>query len=88
MKKNGVGLAVLALFATLTHAEDYLSPTEERVRLSLGIVRVSNNTDLQVDSSAGVPGTPINAAVARRYRAVLAGMWSRPYQRHSAATTQ
>ena len=61
MKKNGVGVAVLALFATLTHAEDYLSPTEERVRLSLGIVRVSNNTDLQIDSSTGVPGTPINA---------------------------
>jgi hypothetical protein len=61
MKKNGVGVAVLALFATLTHAEDYLSPTEERVRLSLGVVRVSNNTDLQIDSSAGVPGTPINA---------------------------
>ena len=61
MKKNGAGLAVLALFATLTHAEDYLSPTEERVRLSLGVVRVSNKTDLQIDSSAGVPGTPINA---------------------------
>jgi hypothetical protein len=61
MKMNGVGLAVLALFTTLTHAEDYLSPTEERVRLSLGVVRVSNNTDLQIDSSTGVPGTPINA---------------------------
>jgi hypothetical protein len=61
MKKNGVGLAVLALFATLTHAEDYLSPTEERVRLSLGVVRVSNKTDLQIDSSAGVPGTHLNA---------------------------
>ena len=61
MKMNGVGLAVLALFATLTHAEDYLSPTEERVRLSLGVVHVSNKTDIQIDSSTGVPGTPINA---------------------------
>jgi hypothetical protein len=61
MKKNGVGLAVLALFATLTHAEDYLSPTEERVRFSLGAVRVSNKTDIQIDSSAGVPGTLVNA---------------------------
>jgi hypothetical protein len=61
MKKIGVGLAVLALFATLAHAEDYLSPTEERVRLSLGVVRVSNKTDIQIDSSTGVPGTPINA---------------------------
>jgi len=61
MKNSGVGLAVLALFATLTHAEDYLSPTEERVRLSIGAVRVSNKTDLQIDSSAGVPGTSLNA---------------------------
>ena len=51
----------LALFATLAHAEDYLSPTEERVRLSLGVVRLSNETNMQLDSSAGVPGTPINA---------------------------
>ncbi len=56
-----VVLAALALFATLAHAEDYLSPTEERVRLSLGVVRLSNDTNLQLDSSAGVPGTPINA---------------------------
>jgi len=62
MKKNGTGLAVLALFATLAHAEDYyLSPTEERVRLSLGVVHLSNNTDLQIDSSAGVPGTSVSA---------------------------
>jgi hypothetical protein len=61
MKRNAAGLIVLALFATLTHAEDYLSPTEERVRLSLGAVRLSNKTEFQVDSSAGVPGTPINA---------------------------
>ena len=61
MKTNGVVLAALALFATLVHAEDYLSPTEERVRLSLGAVRLSNDTNLQLDSSAGVPGTPVNA---------------------------
>jgi len=61
MSKNGVVLAALVLFATLAHAEDYLSPTEERVRLSLGVVRLSNDTNLQLDSSAGVPGTPVNA---------------------------
>jgi hypothetical protein len=61
MNKNGVALAALALFATLAHAEDYLSPTEERVRLSLGVVRLSNDTNLQLDSSAGVPGTAVNA---------------------------
>ncbi|MDP9007753.1 MAG: hypothetical protein M3N91_03435 [Pseudomonadota bacterium] len=61
MKKNGVGLIALALFATLSHAEDYLSPTEERVRLSLGVVRYSNQTDLKIDSQAGVPGTSFKA---------------------------
>jgi hypothetical protein len=61
MNKNGVVLAALALFATLAHAEDYLSPTEERVRLSLGVVRLSNTTSLQLDSSGGVQGTPVNA---------------------------
>ncbi len=61
MSKNGIALAALALFATLAHAEDYLSPTEERVRLSLGVARLSNNTNFQIDSSTGVPGTPVNA---------------------------
>jgi hypothetical protein len=61
MKTNGVVLAALMLVATLAHAEDYLSPTEERVRLSLGVVRLSNDTNLQLDSSAGVPGTAVNA---------------------------
>jgi hypothetical protein len=61
MSKSGVVLAALALFATLAQAEDYLSPTEERVRLSLGVVRLSNDTNLQLDSSTGVPGTAVNA---------------------------
>ncbi|MEO7206350.1 MAG: hypothetical protein ABI356_05655 [Steroidobacteraceae bacterium] len=61
MSKNGAVLAALVLFATLAHAEDYLSPTEERVRLSLGAVRLSNDTNLQLDSRAGVQGTTVNA---------------------------
>ncbi len=61
MNKNGLVLAALALCTTLVHAEDYLSPTEERVRLSLGVVHLSNDTDLQLDSSTGVPGTAVNA---------------------------
>jgi hypothetical protein len=31
------------------------------VRLSLGVVRLSNDTNLQLDSSVGVPGTAVNA---------------------------
>jgi hypothetical protein len=61
MKSYGVGLIALSLFATLAQAEDYLSPTEERVRLSLGVARYSNNTDLQINSSTDVAGTPVNA---------------------------
>ena len=61
MIKNGLVLAALALCTTLVHAEDYLSPTEERVRLSLGVVHLSNDTNLQLDSSTGVPGTAVNA---------------------------
>jgi hypothetical protein len=61
MKKYGVGLIAMALFATLAQAEDYLSPTEERVRLSLGVARYSNKTDIQINSSADVAGTPVNA---------------------------
>jgi hypothetical protein len=61
MKKSGVGLIALALFATLAQAEDYSSPTEDRVRLSLGVARYSNNTDIQINSSTDVAGTPINA---------------------------
>jgi hypothetical protein len=61
MKMNGVGLIALALFATLAQAEDYVSPTEDRVRLSLGVVRYSNKTDIQINSSTDVAGTPVNA---------------------------
>ena len=67
MIKNGMAvltpalIPALALIATLAHADDYLSPTDERVRLSLGVMRVSSTTDLRLDSSAGVQGTPINA---------------------------
>lgn len=60
MNKKGLVLAALALLTAAAHAEDYLSPTEERVRLSLGVVRLSNDTNLQLDSSAGVPGTAVN----------------------------
>jgi hypothetical protein len=42
-------------------AEDYLSPTEERVRLSLGVMHLKSDTDIQLDSSSGVTGTPVNA---------------------------
>jgi hypothetical protein len=60
MNGKVMALSALALFASLAHAEDYLSPTEERVRLSLGVMYMSNNTGIKLDSSTGVPGTPVN----------------------------
>jgi hypothetical protein len=61
MSKNVLGVAALLLIAGLAHAEDYLSPTEERVRLSLGFTYFSSNTNIRVDSSTGIEGTPVNA---------------------------
>ena len=62
MNKAGIStLALAAALATnLAHAENYLSPTEERVRLSLGFEYLSSDTNFRIDSSAGVQGTPIN----------------------------
>jgi hypothetical protein len=66
MKKNGIAaltrtlLPTLTLMAAAAYADDYISPTEDRVRLSLGVVHVSNTTDMRLDNSQGVQGTPIN----------------------------
>jgi len=56
-----IALAALALTAPAARADDYLSPTNERVRLSLGVMHLSSTTDLRVDSHQGVMGTPIQA---------------------------
>ena len=67
MIRNGVAVLTFALaatgagLATLAHADDYPSPTDERVRLSLGVMHLASTTNLRLDSSQGVPGTPINA---------------------------
>ena len=61
MIKNGMAVLTLALLATLAHADDYLSPTNERVRLSLGFMHLSSTTDVRLDSTGGLPGTLINA---------------------------
>jgi len=61
MIKNGMVMLALALIASPAHADDYLSPTYERVRLSLGFMHTSSATDIRLDSSTGAPGTPVNA---------------------------
>jgi hypothetical protein len=54
--------ALASLAAAFAHADgDYASPTNDRVRLSLGIMRLSSTTTVSADSSTGVPGEPIDA---------------------------
>ena len=62
MYKLRVAALLLWLCAPFAHAENYLSPTEERVRLSLGFEYLSSTTNLRIDPSNGLTsGTPVNA---------------------------
>jgi len=56
MIKNGMAVLTLVLAAALVHADDYLSPTNERVRLSLGFMHLSSTTAIRLDGRQGVPG--------------------------------
>jgi hypothetical protein len=61
MIKFGMAALGLTLLATFARADnDYFSPTDDRVRVSLGAMHVSTSTTLRVDSSTGVPGTVLN----------------------------
>jgi hypothetical protein len=63
--KNIVLLAQLPLLLVIGQQAradgDYFSPTDERVRVSLGAMHVSSSTTLRADSSTGTPGTTVNA---------------------------
>jgi hypothetical protein len=52
--------ALVALTTQRALADAYVSPTEERVQLTLGAMHVTSATTLQADSSAGQTGTVIN----------------------------
>jgi hypothetical protein len=54
-------LASLAVVAQSSRADDYFSPTDDHVRISLGAMYVSSATTLRADSSAGIQGSEINA---------------------------
>lgn len=61
----GAGLLFSLAAATaprFAHAQDnpYISPTEERVRISLGVVQMSSATQLRIDSTTGVRGTDVD----------------------------
>jgi len=54
-------LTSLQLLALAARADDYyFSPTDEHVRISLGVMHVSNSTNFQADSSVGTIGTDID----------------------------
>ena len=58
MSKSVMPALVLALLAGAAHADgDYVSPTDDRVRVTLGAMHVSTETMVRVDSSTGVMGT-------------------------------
>ena len=51
----------LALLAPLAHADgDYISPTDDRLRVSFGVMKMSSTTTIRADSTTGVPGTVIS----------------------------
>ena len=60
MIKTKMAALSLALLAMLAHADDYVSPTEQRVSLSLGVMHVTSATDLRLDSSQGATGTYVD----------------------------
>jgi len=61
MSKYGIAALMLAFLAASAHADgDYVSPTNDRVRVSLGIMDLSSTTTIQVDSTTGTPGTVVN----------------------------
>jgi hypothetical protein len=57
----GRAALALALLAPLAHADgDYVSPTDDRLRVSLGVMHVSSTTTIRADSTTGVTGTVLN----------------------------
>ena len=56
-------VSALAMTAQSARAQDnpYISPTVERVRVSLGLMQMSSTTKLRIDSTTGVVGTDIDA---------------------------
>jgi hypothetical protein len=56
-----LGFALLALRAPLARADsDYISPSDDRVRVSLGVMKISSSTTIRADSTTGVVGTVID----------------------------
>ena len=54
--------ASMTLLGSSAHADGdyYFSPTDERIRLTLGAMHVTSSTNVRVDSTAGTTGSDIN----------------------------
>jgi hypothetical protein len=62
MIKHAMAALGLALVAAAVHADaDYISPTDDRFRVSLGAMHVTSATTLRVDQSTYAPGTVVSA---------------------------
>jgi hypothetical protein len=61
MRNAVFAVALLAVLAGSARADGgYLSPTEDRVRISLGLTQTTATTSFQLDPSNGNPGTVID----------------------------
>ena len=63
MRIGTPALTALLLLAGTVHAQDgpYISPTTERVRISLGVLSSKASTNARIDATNGNLGTPFNA---------------------------
>ena len=61
MRNAVLAAALLSVLAGSARADDpYLSPTQDRVRVSLGISQANATTSFQLDASDGTPGSVID----------------------------
>ena len=56
-----VALALSGGLARASEDGPYVSPTMERVRITLGAMQLKTTTDLRIDNTNGTPGTAVNA---------------------------
>ena len=57
----GFTLMLMSVGARAAEDGPYVSPTMERVRVTLGAMKMKTSTDLRIDNTNGAPGTLVNA---------------------------
>jgi hypothetical protein len=62
MRNAVFAAALLSVLAASARADDaYLSPTQDRIRVSLGVAQTNATTTFELDASNGTPGSVIDA---------------------------